>query len=162
MPTSARPASLDHLEPHLRLVPPLPALRAVDPVPSGRSVESQAPNTVSSEGCPRLAFQAIGRIAVIAYEVTEGIRQVSNLGRWITPEVASQLSAVRALNVERRSLYRDVRRAAPTVRCVRANSPAPGVIEATVVLNTPSKARGVALRFEFRRGLWKASVLAVM
>lgn len=160
MPTAARSAELEPPTPHLQLVPQRPVLRAVEPLAD--ALERDRSAAITLESYPTLDHQVIGRIAATAYEVAEGIRQVAHLGRWITPEVANQLSALRALNVERRSLNRDTRRAVPTVLCVRAASPSPGAIEATVVLNTPGKARGAALRFEFQRGIWKASYLAVM
>lgn len=162
MQTTAAARKFEPVEPHLRLVPPPRALHAVEGTPREHRVPQAPPTSVASGDCPPLEHRVIGRIAATAYEIAEGSRQVANLSRWITPAVAKQLAHVRALNIERRSLYRDTRRSVPTVRRVRAVSTSEGVIEATVVLNTPGRARATAMRFEYARGAWRASYLAVI
>lgn len=161
MSTRSESARRLPVEPHLRLVPPPPRLRAVDP-PLDRAIPPPVALVAESPGYPPLEHSLIGRIAVAAYEIVEGVRQVSQLARWITPGVAAQLSTVRALNIERRSFNRDSRRVVPTAQSVHSSSPTPGTIEATVLLNTPRRTRAAALRFEFRRGGWRASYLAVI
>ena len=99
---------------------------------------------------------------MFAFEAVEGTRQVGQLGKWITAGVAETLGELRALNVERRSLYRDHRRIVPSVRRVRATHPVTGVIEASVVLTTPARALAVALRFEIIRERWQATSITVL
>lgn len=111
---------------------------------------------------PRLDAGIIGKIAVFSFEAVEGTRPLGQLGRWITESVADELATVRALNVERRSLFHDYRRIVPSVRRVRSMVPVAGITEASVVLVTPSRARGVALRFELLRGRWQATSITIL
>ncbi len=135
-------------------------LHAIEAAPESAS---QQPHEVPDPPpIPRLSAQTIGAVAVFAFEAVEGTRQVGQLGKWITAGVAETLGELRALNVERRSLYRDHRRIVPSVRRVRATHPVTGVIEASVVLTTPARARAVALRFEIIRERWQATSITVL
>lgn len=139
--------------------------QARDAIPAPAPLPAPAPPDAASPAArlrPVLDSSIIGRIAVFAFEVVEGTRQVGQLGKWITAKVADELAGLRSLNVERRSLFRDHRRVVPSVVRVRATAPALRVIEASVVLMTPSRARAVALRFEVFRGRWQATSITVL
>lgn len=164
--SSSLPRAFGHAEPRrlLRAVESRPA----DPEPGSPSDapgdDSANPVTRPRPGPvqDRLEPGIIGKIAVFAFESVEGTRQVEQLGRWITGRVASELSTLRAMNVERRSLFHDHRRIVPAVLRVRTTEPAPLVTEASVVLSTPSRTRAVALRFEVFRGRWQATSITVL
>ena len=111
---------------------------------------------------PELPARAIGVLAVFVFEAVEGTRQLTQLARWLTPRVTAELTEIRRLNIERRSLYHDDRRVVPAIRRVRATHPTPNVTEAAVVLATPSRSRAVALRFEVIRGRWQATSASVL
>lgn len=134
-----------------------------------RAVEAETPSDSEALAraslpppLPALEPRVVGAIAVFAFEAVEGARQVAQLGRWVTETVAAQLSELRSLNVERRSLYRDNRRVVATILRVRATHPSNDVTEAAVVLSTPSRSRAVALRFEAIRGRWQATSITVL
>lgn len=142
--------------------------RPADPEP-GQPADAPLAGTANPVTRPRpgpaqerLEPGIIGKIAVFAFEAVEGTRQVGQLGRWITGRVASELSVLRAMNVERRSLFHDHRRIVPAVLRVRTTEPVPLVTEASVVLSTPSRTRAVALRFEVFRGRWQATSITVL
>ncbi|GAA2822826.1 hypothetical protein FB468_1665 [Leucobacter komagatae] len=135
----------------------LRAVGAGTPTDSGDPTRASLPPPL-----PALEPRVIGAIAVFAFEAVEGARQVAQLGRWITDTVAAQLSELRRLNVERRSLYRDSRRIVPAIQRVRTTRPNDDVTEAAVVLSTPSRSRAVALRFEAIRGRWQATSITVL
>lgn len=151
---------------------PRPSLTLVEQpfVPQLRAVESELAQLpppkpepiVTHAGCEPLPHRTIGKLAVVAYEVIDGSRHVSQLGSWFTVSAASRLREYRALTVERRSLYRDYRRAVPTVHRVHVTSPAPGVVEASVTLNTPGRTKVAALRLEAPRGKWRAASVDVL
>lgn len=143
---------------------PRPHLRAVE-------TELSSPPTVSigepvvqvqRPGLPSLPLRLIGTIAIFAFEAVEGTRHVGQLGKWITADVSAHLATYRSLIAQRKSLYRDTRRLVPTVRKVRAMSPAPRVVEASVILDADGRARAVALRFEYNRARWQATSVTVL
>ena len=121
-----------------------------------------APPAIIEPGVPPLTHRLVGAVAVFAFEAVEGTRLVGQLGTWITARVARELQALRALNLERRALYRDGRRVVPCVRRVRTSRLAPCVAEAAVVLSTAARSRAVALRFEAIRGQWRATSITVL
>lgn len=87
---------------------------------------------------------------------------MAHLGGWISAEVAAELQAIRTLNVERRALHRDTRRVVASVQRVRLTRISSGVVEAAIVLATPSRSRAVAARFEGFRKRWQAVALTVL
>ncbi len=153
MPLSSEP--LEHGDGE---APPRP-LRALDVDPPRAAA---LPDPPQIGVLAQLEARVIGAIAVFAFEAVEGIRQVAQLGKWVTTRVADELDEVRRLNVERRSLYHDTRRIVPVVGRVRATSPTAWVTEAAVVLLTPSRSRAVAMRFEAIRGRWQATSITVL
>ncbi|MGO3147234.1 MAG: Rv3235 family protein [Leucobacter sp.] len=136
-------------------------LRAVETELSEVTQENQSNDTVLT-GLPSLTHRLVGTIAVFAFEAVEGTRHVGQLGKWISFTVAQELAEYRALTIERRTLYRDVRRLVPTARKVRISQPARGVSEATVVLEVSGRCRAVALRFEVIRGRWQATSITIL
>lgn len=143
------PPPLDPSQPHLTLVTTPPA---ADP----------AEECVVAAGAPPLTHRFIGKLAVFLFETVEGTRTIGQLGSWVSLPAAAQLAEHRALVVERRSLYKDVRRVVPTVQRVRVSQPSQYTAEAAIVLNTAGRSRAVAIRFEVVRRRWQATSVTVL
>lgn len=101
-------------------------------------------------------------LAVYSYEILDGSRAVSQLGGWITREVAEHLTERRAARTERRTLTRDDRRAVPVPGPVHLSRPSLLVTEVTIVLRTEARATAVAMRLEYLRERWRATNLTVL
>ncbi|WP_336659076.1 Rv3235 family protein [Leucobacter sp. USHLN153] len=126
---------------------------------SPRSVSSD-PHTGLEPAPPPNVF--IQKLALIAYEVLEGRRSIGQLGAWITPEVAADLRARRALRMERECLTGDRRQRVASPGRAHSSRPAPEVVESTVVLHSEPRSTAVALRFEQRGQRWRATHLTVL
>lgn len=102
-------------------------------------------------------------LAFCAIEVLAGARDAEQLARWVTDPVF--------VNLLRRSLAASQRRAASGTPARRPKlgllaeryfSPRPGVVEAAIVVRTPSRVRSIALRLEGLDRRWRASSLAIL
>lgn len=141
----------DHAPRHLRAVPaPRAAVRAIPPrSPIGHEAPQPSPALMQ-------------KLALFAFEALEGVRSVSQLGAWVTPEVARQLAVRRAARTERRTVYHDERRVVARPGPVHLGRPARNVVEAAVVLHSSTRAYAVALRLEYAAGRWRATELTVL
>ena len=135
---------------HLHAVPAPKPLRAAEisrsPVPD----------------IPAPDLNIVRLLAVYSFEILDGSRAVSQLGGWITREVAEHLTQRRAARTERRTLTRDDRRTVPIPGPVHLSRPSPMVIEVTIVLRTEVRATAVAMRLEYLRERWRATNLTVL
>ncbi|WIE63777.1 Rv3235 family protein [Curtobacterium sp. MCLR17_036] len=131
---------------------PVPALVAVPPLP----VEERP----SEPPDPESAARALG---LCVAEVLTGSREVDSIARWITDDVHRHLQhraavAAHARSIARRSRARPALHVGSVVLC----RPAPGVVEASVVVHTRSHARAVAIRLEDWHGRWRATAIGVL
>ncbi|UOQ56490.1 Rv3235 family protein [Leucobacter allii] len=153
------PSSVPHLRPVRDAERPSRILRAVPPYTgnAGRI----AIDTSAEGDIPPPRAEVVQRLALFAFEALEGTRSVAQLAQWVTPEVVEELTLRRAARTEQRSLHGDLRRVVPTPGPVHLHRPAPGVVEAAVVLHAGQRTGTSAMRFEHRRDRWRATVLTV-
>lgn len=97
-------------------------------------------------------------IVLVALEVLTGARSLSQLARWVTPELYEQLAA-RAAVTERSLAPRPTQR--PEVRRARVCRLGQRVAEASIVVQDGPRVRAVAVRLEERRGAWRAVALEI-
>ncbi|GAA3652817.1 Rv3235 family protein [Microbacterium marinilacus] len=96
-------------------------------------------------------------------EVLAGVREPEQLARWLTDEPYRSLVTRAALAVRARSARRaPAMRPVYALRSIRHSSPADGVVEAVVVVETPQRTRAVALRLEGIDRRWRATSLSVL
>lgn len=96
-------------------------------------------------------------------EVLAGVREADQLARWFTEDAFRVLIARANLSARARSA-RGVAPSRPVYRILstRASSPADGVVEATVIVQSPGRTRAVAIRLEGLDRRWRATTLAVL
>lgn len=133
--------------------------RARDP---RRGLGRVAFDSSESDDLPPPDARVIQKLALYAFEVLEGARSATQLGTWILPDVAAQLTERRARRVEQRTLCKDSRRVISVPGPVHIGRPAPDVVEATVVLHAEPRSTPVALRFEYLRERWRVTELTVL
>jgi len=93
-----------------------------------------------------------GAVIVAAVEVLRSARPLTQLVRWVSPEVYESLArAVRPSATVGRA----------TVRGVRVCRVSPTVAEGTAVVHDGVRPRAAAARFEVHRGAWRATVLQI-
>ena len=97
------------------------------------------------------------------FEAMAGVREVEQMARWIAPDVYSVLltrvqHAARARRIRGKSIRRPK---IETTTCLW-QSPRPGVVEATVLVDLGQRVRAVAIRLEAFRGRWRAEKLHVL
>lgn len=105
----------------------------------------------------------VDNLALGVVEVLGGVRDLEQLGRWLTEAVYK--------NLLRRSILaargRAARRQSPTRPKVRIASrritrPADGVVEAAVILTGAARTRAIAIRLEGIDHRWRATALHVL
>lgn len=133
---------------------PTPRLTAVPPLPDAAAG--------GADDVPDPSPGFLRALAVQGYEVLAGTRTTAQLGPLISAGLARRLTVMRALRGDRRTVYRDHRRATPRPETVRIDRPAPGVAEAAVVLRVGAQARAVAIRLEWAHRHWRATELVVL
>ncbi|MDR1151720.1 MAG: Rv3235 family protein [Bifidobacteriaceae bacterium] len=101
------------------------------------------------------------RLAVSTAQAARGCRPVSQLHRWVSREILESLQ-VKAQRVHRINRGREPQRMHIHVRRIRISEPAFGVVEAAVVMDDGRRPYAVAMRLEWRRDRWLASVLHVL
>lgn len=117
------------------------------------------PQPTSTASLPDVQ-QTCTQLVQAVVEVLSGVRPVSQLIRWLTPEVYNALQRRAALGA--RLGHQPVgagRRA--IVRRVHVCSPADGVAEASAVVVDRGRVRAVAVRLEGLDGRWRATALEV-
>ena len=165
-PTATAGAGPEHVQGTLALLFTLPGglpatpvhpfapVRRADPTPDPASRPPAPAEAVLPD--PR---RWVARLVQAAVEVREGDRPAGQLLRWLTRDVHEQLC--REVDARPR-LHRRGRPTRAVLRSVRITGPTPGAIEACAVVDTPERARAVALRLEERDGRWVCTALAVL
>lgn len=124
--------------------------------------EHFAPQRTPSESLPdpEPLLTALTRGAL---EVLAGVREPEQLARWLTDDPYRSLvtragMAVRARSARRQPAMRPVY----AIRSIRQSSPADGVIEGVVIVETPQRTRAVAMRLEGIDRRWRATSLSIL
>lgn len=96
-------------------------------------------------------------------EVLAGVREVDQLARWLTEDAFIRLAARANLSARARSA-RGVAPARPVFQILSTHlsAPADGVVEATLIVQTPGRTRAVAVRLEGLDRRWRATSLAML
>lgn len=105
----------------------------------------------------------VENLATGVVEVLGGVRDLEQLGRWLSEGVYRHLLR-RAVIAARSRSARGYAPARPfaSVGSTRITYPAGNVVEATVLLHGPNRTRAVALRLEGMDSRWRATALAVL
>lgn len=121
-----------------------------------------SPQRTSSEHLPAVE-PLIATLAGGALEVIAGMRDVDQLARWLAEEPYKNLVLRANLAARARSARsRPARQPAYHLRRLLCDSPADGVVEATVIVATETRTRAIALRLEGYDRRWRATSLAVL
>jgi hypothetical protein len=146
------------------LIPPLS--RAADPEPYPRpdarpvlvAVPALAP--VEALPDPRPLAENLARCVV---EILAGTRGIDQIARWLSAEVHAHLLKRVVLSARARRV-RGEQSSRPTFTLGRAvlSEPAPGVVEAVVVVHGRARSRAVAIRLEQFERRWRASAVHVL
>lgn len=117
-------------------------------------------NTSEELGDPS---QIIRMVAKGVVEVMAGMRDVNQLGVWLSDDVFLRLRE-RATQAKQARAARSEAVSRPTfeITQMRMQSPADGVIEAVVLLQGPTRLRAVTLRLEGYNQRWRTTTLAVL
>jgi len=104
----------------------------------------------------------IENLATGVIEVLGGVRDLEQLGRWLSEGVYRHLLrrsviAARGRAVRGQTAFRP----AATIAAKRITFPASNVVEATVLLHGAARTRAVAIRLEGMDSRWRATALAV-
>lgn len=109
-----------------------------------------------------LSTSTIQLFALYAFEIVEGSRSIAQLSRQVSATVIQKLHECRSVRTQVRSLCGDQRRVVAVPGPVHHHMPHRGAVEAAVVLRSATRSTAVALRFEFTRGRWLATDVAVL
>ncbi len=155
-------------------LPAAAASRLVAVPPPQPSAETRPPTLVavpplgSSDGehpwgdIPEPDPEQVEALAVLVFEVVEGLRGIAQLGAAITLSAARELTAVRAARQEQRAVLREPGRPVSGSGPVRVDRPATGVAEVASVVYVGERARAVAMRMEWLHRRWRATEIAVL
>lgn len=105
----------------------------------------------------------VENLALGVVEVLGGVRDLEQLGRWMTEAVYKHLLRRSVLAARGRA----ARRQSPTrpkvrIAARRITSPVDGVVEATVILSGAARTRAIAIRLEGMDDRWRATALHVL
>lgn len=114
----------------------------------------------TSTACLPDVQQTCTQLVQAVVEVLSGVRPVSQLIRWMTPEVYNALQRRAALGARLGHHPTGAGRRA-VVRRVHICAPADGVAEASAVVVDRGRVRAVAVRLEGLDGRWRATALEV-
>lgn len=117
------------------------------------------PQPTSTASLPDVQ-QTCTQLVQAVVEVLSGVRPVSQLIRWMTPEVYNSLARRAALSARLGHHPAGAGRRA-VVRRVHICAPADGVAEASAVVVDRGRVRAVAVRLEGLDGRWRATALEV-
>jgi hypothetical protein len=96
-------------------------------------------------------------------EVIAGARDLEQITRWVTDEVFDRLERrVSFANRARRVKGAPSQRPRFSIMSIRAFEPAPGVVEATVIVQMPQRVRALAMRLEGLDRRWRATSISVL
>ena len=139
------------------------ALTAYPDEPRTEEDEWALPQPTATRNLPDATATSVALVQAVI-EVLAGTRPVTQLVRWLAPDVyiGLQRRAVLGARTQRRDRTLGsgaVRR--PVVRGVRVCSPADGVAEASAVVLDRGRVRAVAVRLEGLDGRWRATALEI-
>ena len=105
----------------------------------------------------------VENLATGVVEVLGGIRDLEQLGRWLSEGVYRHLLR-RSMIAARGRAVRGQQPAPPiaVVAATRITFPADNVVESTVLLHGAARTRAVAIRLEGLDNRWRATALAVL
>lgn len=157
--------------PDIRLLPPPPEphLQVVRATPGQQALPLEF---VLPTGCPAspppvpdvvrtrsgIAPWA-ARLAQAVLEVEAAERPVTQLGRWVAPDIYRRLDRRQQLRAGQVDPRRTRPRHPEQVRSVHVCRPAPDVAEVTVVTAGGTRCRAMALRLERRQDRWLCTAL---
>ncbi len=139
--------------------PPAARRRYLRPAESDEFFARQAtPLTELPDPTPLLENLATGVV-----EVLGGVRDLEQLGRWLSEGVYRHLLR-RSIIAARGRAARHQLPARPVARIAarRITFPADGVVEATFLLHGAARTRAIAIRLEGMDARWRATALAVL
>jgi hypothetical protein len=129
-------------------------LHAVPPAPSEPSFADPAPTPAEHLPCPD---QLARRLVQAAVDVVRGHRPASQVLRWTTPEVYSELR--QRARLEQAGGTPAGRR--PVVRSLRTHPAGPTGIEVSAVVLDGRRARAVAARLDGEDSRWRLTALVI-
>ncbi|WP_183091988.1 Rv3235 family protein [Mycetocola lacteus] len=144
-----------------------PVAAAPAPAPAQAQAQAQAPAQAPAQHPPRTLRPGveieIARIALAALEALAGMRDVSQLARWLTPEVYTGLERQATLARRGRSAHgQSERHVAYRLGPPHFCRPTVHTVEATIIAHGPVTSVAVVLRLETHGAHWRASVLHVL
>lgn len=96
-------------------------------------------------------------------EVLAGVRDVTQLARWMTLEVYESVSVRAGLSARARSARGvAVSRPVHAIRSVHCTQASATAVEAVIVIAGPARTRAVAIRLEGMDRRWRATSLALL
>ncbi len=118
-----------------------------------RSHTAELPN-------PEITIQ---RLAVSVLEILSGVRELEQVIRWTTTQVYNHLQkrvvlARRARVAKKQPIVQQHY----TIASIRWNEVDDGVVEASVVIKSVTRARAISMRIEGINGIWKATAFHVL
>lgn len=105
----------------------------------------------------------LANLAAAAIEVIAGAREVEQMIRWVSEDVFQHLLR-RSIIAERARAMKGVTPIRPRLRVQRTivTEPADGIVEATVIVQLPTRCRAIALRLEGLDRRWIATAIHVL
>lgn len=102
-------------------------------------------------------------LTVGVLESIAGVRKIEQVARWVSQDTFLKLSTRVNLASRARSA-RDVPAARPTfqIMSLHHQSPADGVVEAVLIVETPLRTRAIAIRLEGLDRRWRATSIAIL
>lgn len=162
-----------YFAPIIRLEPRVLARRDAEGPLNGSSRPAHSTVPASPEGPEepsdelRQVTATARSVAQAAMEAISGTRPVQQLARWMEPDCYDKLvqraALVKALQERRRSARDSEPRLhrSAAIRSSRVCQASENAYEASLVIVEAARVRAVALRLEFRRGLWKVAALEI-
>ncbi|MGN6445324.1 Rv3235 family protein [Amnibacterium sp.] len=140
-------------------VPPPPARRHLAAVTADEYFERQA--THRSQLPDPLVL--VENLATGVVEVLGGVRDLEQLGRWLSEGVYRHLLRRSVIAARGRAIRGQMPgRPMARIAATRITYPAGNVVEATVILHGSARTRAVAIRLEGMDNRWRATALAVL
>jgi hypothetical protein len=105
----------------------------------------------------------IDNLATGVIEVLGGVRDLEQLGRWLSEGVYRHLLRRAVIAARGRAVRGQMpSRPVAAIAARRITFPASNVVEATVILHGAARTRAVAIRLEGMDSRWRATALAVL
>lgn len=118
-----------------------------------RSSTTELPN-------PEITIQ---RLAICVLEILSGVRELEQIIRWTTTPVYNHLQKRVVLAQRARVAKKQpVVQQHYLVSSMRWNEVDDGIVEASVVVKSALRARGISIRLEGINGIWKATAFHVI